>query len=216
MDVMPSVNVSSRVSPKFPGYDAIYSLGGRVVLDVTIASNGSIVDVHIEKSSGHRELDESALDAVRQWQFTPGSRQGTPVGGVVRVPVNFNPLPSGYVPHNRLWPEAYAHPRYIPDPSPIAYASVDAAFEQVPADVHRPLQDAYPIEQLLVHDAHGRLVQWWIFTDLHTPDAMATRLVFGGTPSDPVVAVTSLYTRAAVCAARKAETLRGPSFARSP
>lgn len=75
---------------------------------------------------------------------------------------------------------------------------------------------AYPIGQLLVHDAHSRLVQWWIFTDLHTPEAMATRLVFGGTPNDPVVAVASPCDRAAVCAARKTETLQGPSIARSP
>jgi TonB family protein len=216
MDVMPSVNAGSRVSPKFPGYDAIYSLGGRVVLDVAIASDGSIVDVRIEKSSGHRELDESALDAVRRWQFTPGSRHGTPVGSVVRIPVNFNPQPSGEVPHNRLWPETYAHPRYVADASPITWSSVDAAFEQVPADAHRSLQDAHPIEQLLVHDARGQLVQWWIFTDLDTPDAMATRLVFGGTAGDPVVAVASLCTRAIVCETRKAETLQGPSFARSP
>src|SRR6185437_10258124 len=146
----------------------------------------------------------------------PGSRHGTPVGSVVRIPVDFNPQPSGEAPHNRLWPEAYAHPRYVPDTSPIAYSSVASAFEQVPADAHRPLQDAHPIEQLLVHDGRGRLVQWWIFTGLDTPDAMATRLVFGGTPSDPVVAVASLCARAAACAAREAETLRGPSFARSP
>lgn len=195
MDVMPSVNVSSRVSPKFPGFDAIYSLGGRVVLDVTITSNGTIADAYIEKSSGHRELDESALEAARQWQFTPGSRQGTPVGSVVRIPINFNPQPSGYVPHNRLWPEAYAHPSYVADPAPITYSSVEAAFDEVPADNHRSLQEAHPIEQLLVHDAKGQLVQWWIFTDLGTPDAMATRLVFRGTPAHPVVAVASSCAR---------------------
>jgi TonB family protein len=216
MDVMPSVDVSSRVSPKFPGFDAIYSLGGRGVLDVTIASNGAITNMYIERTSGHREHDDSALEAVRQWQFTPGSRQGTRVGSVVRIPVNFNPQPSGEAPHNRLWPEAYAHPRYVADSSPIGYSSVDGAFEQVPADAHRSHQGAHPIEQLLVHDAHGQLVQWWIFTDLDTPNAMATRLVFGGTADDPVVAVASLCTRAVVCAARKTETLQGPSFARSP
>ena len=216
MDVMPSVNASSRVSPKFPGFDAIYALGGRVVLDVTIAGNGTIANMYIEKSSGHRELDQSALEAVRQWQFTPGSRHGTPVRSVVRIPINFNPQPSGNAPHNRLWPETYAHPHYVADSTPIMYSSVGAAFEQVPADAHRSLQDAHPIEQLLVHDAHGQLVQWWIFTDLDTPDAMATRLVLGGTAGDPVVTVASLCTRATLCASRLTETLQGPSFARSP
>lgn len=216
MDVMPRIDFSSRVQPVFPGFDVIYAEGGRVILDVTVSDTGAVNDVRVEVSSGHLELDKSAMDAVRQWHFLPGEVGGKPSGGVVRVPITFNPLPSGYVPHNRLWPVAYAHPRYVSDSSPIAYSSVEAAFEQVPADAHRQLQNAHPIEQLLVHDAHGQLVQWWIFTDLHTSDAMATRLVFGGTPNDPVVAVASLCTRAVVCEAHEAETLLGPSFARSP
>lgn len=216
MDVTPRVDLSSRIQPVFPGFDVIYALGGRIILDVTVSDTGSVDDVRVEVSSGHLELDKSAMDAVRKWHFLPGDVGGKPSGGVVRVPITFNPLPSGYVPHNRLWPEAYAHPRYVIDPAPITYSSVDAAFEQVPTDAHRPLRDAHPIEQFLVHDAQGRLVQWWIFTDLGTPDAMATRLVFGGTPNNHVVSVASLCTRAAVCAARQTEILQGPSFARSP
>jgi TonB family protein len=215
-DVLPALDLSSRVQPTFPGFDAVYALGGQVVLDVTVADTGAIIDIRVEESSGHRELDDSAENAVRQWHFRPGDRQGTPVGGVVRVPINFDPLPSGQVPHNRLWPEAYAHPRYVVDPTPIPYASVDEAFKQVPADAHRPLADAHAIEQLQVHDAYGRLVTWWIFTDLGTPDAMAVRMAFAGTDDDPVVEVSSLCARAWVCTARRATLLHGPVYARSP
>ena len=216
VDVLPRIDPGSRVQPTYPGFAAIYALGGRAILDVTVTNTGVVSAAYIEQSSGHRALDEASLQAVRQWHFQPGDRDGKPVGGVVRVPLRFNPLPGGKVPHNRLWPPAYAQPRYVADPSPIPYASVDTAFQQVPTGAHRPLQDAHAIEQLLVHDAHGKLVQWWIFTDLGTPDAMATRLTFAGTAGNPVVKVSSLCTRAQVCAARAAVTLRGPVFARSP
>lgn len=210
----PLVDTHSQTLPAYPGFDVIYGIEGKAVIDVLLNDAGGIADLRVERSTGRRELDRAAIAAVRQWKFRPGIRHGRPVGGWVRVPLNFD-LQALAGARNPLWPKAYAHPRYVADPTPIAYASVDAAFEQVPADAHRSLQDAHPIGQLQVHDAQGQLVQWWIFTDLDTPNAMATRLTFRGTPTDPVIAVSSLCTRPDVCAARQAITLQGPVFARS-
>jgi hypothetical protein len=41
------------------------------------------------KSSGHRVLDNSALDAVRKWKFHPATIGGVKVSSTVKVPVRF-------------------------------------------------------------------------------------------------------------------------------
>lgn len=62
---------------------------GLVVLRVTIADDGHVAKVSVANSSGHRHLDEAALDAVQQWQFSPASRDGRPVQWTARLPVRF-------------------------------------------------------------------------------------------------------------------------------
>jgi outer membrane biosynthesis protein TonB len=37
-------------------------------------------------------LDEKAIEAVRQWRFRPGQKDGKPVNEIVRVQVNFKLL----------------------------------------------------------------------------------------------------------------------------
>lgn len=215
MDVAPRYPSVDQVFPVYPGFAALYGFGGRVVLDVTMNAQGAVIDARVEKSSGHLALDRSALAAARRSHFVPGERAGLPVGGVVRVPINFDPLHGNDEIHNHLWPTDYAHPRYVADSTPIGYPSVEAAYEQVPALPHRPLAQAHPIEQLLVTDASGKLVAWWVFTDLRTPDAMATRMRFAGSGAEPVVKVSSLCAQASVCADRASIVLHGPVYARS-
>ena len=54
-----------------------------------IESSGAIAVVVLVASSSHRLLDEAALDAVRQWKFTPTLLNGSPVGVVMTTTVNF-------------------------------------------------------------------------------------------------------------------------------
>jgi periplasmic protein TonB len=44
-------------------------LTGTVVIDFTVGLDGGIADARIATSSGHRELDQAALDAVRRTRF---------------------------------------------------------------------------------------------------------------------------------------------------
>lgn len=215
-DRAPALDLSSRVQPIYPGFDVVYALGGTTVLDAIIADTGAILAVRVERSSGHREIDDAALAAVRQWRFAPGNKDGHRVGGVVRIPLDFSPQPFSALTFNPLWPSGWAHPDYVVDQAPIRFGSVDAALNAVAAEAHRSTTGIPEIKQFQIRDAKGTITAWWIFTDLDTPDAMATRLVFGGTTGDPVVEVASLCTRAVVCETRQAETLQGPSFARSP
>jgi TonB family protein len=70
--------------------DPEYSQGvqGTVVLEVTINASGQATDFNVLKPLG-RGLDEKAIEAVRQWRFTPGKKAGKPVPVFFTVEVNF-------------------------------------------------------------------------------------------------------------------------------
>lgn len=91
-DVAPSVDISYKQAhqPQYPIQALRQGQQGEVILDVTINAAGEVVDVKIEKSSGYRILDRAAEEAARKWRFNPGVKDGKPVGGVVRIPVNFS------------------------------------------------------------------------------------------------------------------------------
>ena len=58
------------------------------MLEIIVRRDGSVGDVKILKRLGSG-LDERAVQAVRQWRFTPARRLGSPVDVVVEVAVEF-------------------------------------------------------------------------------------------------------------------------------
>ena len=61
---------------------------GDVVLEIVVRSDGSVGDVKVVQGLGGG-LDRRAVDAVRQWKFSPAKRFGTPVDVLVEVAVEF-------------------------------------------------------------------------------------------------------------------------------
>jgi TonB family protein len=61
---------------------------GDVVLEIVVRADGSVGDVAILQRLGSG-LDQRAVDAVRQWRFSPARRFGTPVDVLVEVAVEF-------------------------------------------------------------------------------------------------------------------------------
>lgn len=61
---------------------------GTVVLWVVVGPDGRTHDIRIQRSLG-MGLDERAIDAIRQWRFEPGRKNGLPVAVMVNVEVNF-------------------------------------------------------------------------------------------------------------------------------
>lgn len=61
---------------------------GYVVLALVIDPTGRVRDIHVARSLG-MGLDEKALEAVRNWKFMPGMKDGRPVAVQVNVEVNF-------------------------------------------------------------------------------------------------------------------------------
>jgi protein TonB len=63
-------------------------ISGDVVLEIVVRRDGSVGDVKILQGlpSG---LNDRAVQAVRQWRFSPATRQGAPVDVIVEVSVEF-------------------------------------------------------------------------------------------------------------------------------
>lgn len=62
---------------------------GDVLLEIIVLRDGSVGDVRLLRRLG-AGLDEQAIQAVRQWRFSPAEKSGTPVDVVVEVAVEFN------------------------------------------------------------------------------------------------------------------------------
>ncbi|MBX3724565.1 MAG: energy transducer TonB [Xanthomonadales bacterium] len=62
---------------------------GEAVLRVLVGDDGQVRTIEVLSSSGHRELDQAALLAVRAWRFSAAIEQGRPVAAWVQVPVSF-------------------------------------------------------------------------------------------------------------------------------
>ncbi len=75
--------------PKYPRLARVRGWEGVVEVRITVAADGRVTDVQIETSSGHTLLDDSALEAVRQWRFKPGLVEGIAAERVVLHRVHF-------------------------------------------------------------------------------------------------------------------------------
>jgi TonB family protein len=64
------------------------SVEGEVVLEIVVRSDGTVGNVRVMRGLG-AGLDQRAVEAVRQWRFSPARRQGTPVDVMVEVAVEF-------------------------------------------------------------------------------------------------------------------------------
>ena len=80
--------VVRRVNPKYPEEARRTHVTGIVVLQVLIGKDGYVKHVEVLKPLMFL-LDQSAIDAVRQWQFRPGTLDGKPVDVVFDLTIQF-------------------------------------------------------------------------------------------------------------------------------
>ncbi len=84
-----SVNCPERAPPDYPARSMRMNEQGKVVLRVELGEDGRVVEASVKTSSGHRRLDEAALDAVKTWRCRPPVRNGVPVRTVALQPFDF-------------------------------------------------------------------------------------------------------------------------------
>jgi len=76
-------------APAYPWISRRYGEQGRVILDVSVTSEGRANAVRIKRSSGSARLDRAALAAVLKWRFSPARRGGQSIAGRIEVPISF-------------------------------------------------------------------------------------------------------------------------------
>ncbi len=64
---------------------------GTVTMSAIVQSDGKIGEVKVTQSLDTQYgLDEAAVNAIKQWEFTPGTKDGTPVAVRVDVEMSFH------------------------------------------------------------------------------------------------------------------------------
>jgi len=77
-----------EVKPDYTEEGRRRGVEGDVDLEIVVRGDGSVGDVKLVRGLG-TGLDQRAIDAVRQWRFSPATRQGVPVDVIVHVSVEF-------------------------------------------------------------------------------------------------------------------------------
>ncbi len=88
----PDYNLNPK--PNYPRAARKRGYEGEVKLKVFVLENGKVGEVVVVRPSGHEILDQSALEAVKNWTFIPGKENGKEISSWVTVPITFQ-LKSG-------------------------------------------------------------------------------------------------------------------------
>jgi TonB family protein len=80
-----------QVMPRHVKGSQGFRVGGVVVVGLVVTSKGLPKDVHVVKSLD-KEVDQSAVDAVREWRFDPAKKDDKPVAVNVSVEIRFHDM----------------------------------------------------------------------------------------------------------------------------
>jgi iron complex outermembrane receptor protein len=130
--------VQHSVAATYPPAALAARLEAHVDLGVTVEVDGSAGNVEVLLSGG-AEFDAAAVEAMRQWRFSPATRDGQPVAARIRVPFDFV-LPAAepvavpneeHPEHGSTPQDASATPAPEPDTDPVAASTTPTAEEEV-------------------------------------------------------------------------------------
>ena len=90
LDQIPIARKQSQ--PVYPSELRKGPVKGEVLVSWVLDEQGNVGDVKVEKSTDHR-FDQASVDAVRQWKFSPGMKEGHPVKVAMKCPIVFSFTP---------------------------------------------------------------------------------------------------------------------------
>jgi protein TonB len=79
----------NKLPPNYPSKLLSQGKGGRVLVSCTVDAEGVVTNTAIKQSSGHAELDKSAVNAVSKWKFKPATKGGKKIKATCIIPFNF-------------------------------------------------------------------------------------------------------------------------------
>lgn len=77
-----------KTAPEYTAQAKQAGIEGTVVLYVEVGTNGRAQRVRVLKGLGYG-LDVKAIDALHQWRFRPGTKDGVPVATPATIEVRF-------------------------------------------------------------------------------------------------------------------------------
>ncbi|HEV7219989.1 MAG TPA: energy transducer TonB, partial [Terriglobales bacterium] len=80
-------NLVRKVQPLYPPQALLLRLAGSVVLQATIAENGTVRDLKV--MSGRPVLARAAVEAVSHWRYRPLMLNGKPIQKREEISINF-------------------------------------------------------------------------------------------------------------------------------
>ena len=150
--------------PRFPADMLRAGKSGVAKVRATIDGCGRVLSVELAESSGHRALDDSALEAVSGYVLTP-AMSARAVDGVAVLPVRFGRVQTVDL-KKPDWPKSHARPRYLADEEPFPFATI-AAFQEADTTRGTPaLEPPYGASR----QKDGGLVVTWFDRDRVDPD----------------------------------------------
>ena len=76
------------MEPAYPDLALMAKVGGMVILEAVVDSNGTVESVKVLRSV--KFLDNAAVEAVKQWKYSPLILNGVPTPFVLTVTLNFH------------------------------------------------------------------------------------------------------------------------------
>jgi periplasmic protein TonB len=86
-DIAPPAK-TKHVAPVYPADAQAARVEGLVIIEALIGTDGLVKDTKVLRSV--QMLDQAAVDAVSQWEFTPTLLNGVPTSVIMNVTVNFS------------------------------------------------------------------------------------------------------------------------------
>jgi TonB family protein len=122
------------VAPVYPQAAIAGQVSGTVIIEATIGKDGSVTDAHVLRSIA--QLDQAALNAVKQWKYTPTTLNGVPVPVIMTVTVAFTPpgVETSTAPAGRAVAPA-ATPTPQGGDAPAAARAVDPGIDRTDANI---------------------------------------------------------------------------------
>ncbi len=87
--LIPADFLASNAKPVYPLLSRKQEEQGTVQLHILVKADGKAGEVRVRQSSGYPLLDESALNAVRNWRFHPASVNNKPVSEWYQLAIPF-------------------------------------------------------------------------------------------------------------------------------
>jgi TonB family protein len=88
-DITPP-RIIKQVNPRYPTNRGVRAVGS-VIIGLVVSSKGLPKDPYVVKGID-KDLDQSAVDAVKEWRFAPAQKNAKPVAVRISLQIQFHEM----------------------------------------------------------------------------------------------------------------------------